>query len=96
MGQLVKDKENSEFKPVKPRLKIDLVSYPARAEGLVNMITNSKMFIAINLLLVQNNEAVIFSQIQGHMTVTNGCVPFSAINKMIANFWRLYNGLYHK
>ena len=28
----------SEFKPVKLRLKIDLVSYPARAEGLVNMI----------------------------------------------------------
>ena len=28
------DKENSEFKPVKLRLKIDLVSYPARAEGL--------------------------------------------------------------
>ncbi len=28
--------ENSEFKPVKLRLKIDLMSYPARAEGLVN------------------------------------------------------------
>ena len=27
----------TEFKPVKPRLKIDLVSYPARAEGSVNM-----------------------------------------------------------
>ena len=26
------------MKPVKLRLKIDLVSYPARAEGLVNMI----------------------------------------------------------
>ena len=33
----VKEKENSEFKPVKLRLKIDLVSYPARAKGLVNM-----------------------------------------------------------
>ena len=33
--QLV-SKENSEFKPVKLRLKI---TYPARAEGLVNMIT---------------------------------------------------------
>ena len=31
---LVQGKENSEFKPVKLRLKIDLVSYPARAEGL--------------------------------------------------------------
>ena len=37
MRQLVKGKENSEFKPVKLRLKIDLVSYPAQAEGLVNM-----------------------------------------------------------
>ena len=27
----------SEFKPVKLRLKIDLVSYIARAEGLVNI-----------------------------------------------------------
>ena len=34
MRQLVKEKENSEFKTVKLRLKIDLVSYPARAEGL--------------------------------------------------------------
>ena len=29
--------KNSEFKPVKRCLKIDPVSYPARAEGLVNM-----------------------------------------------------------
>ena len=36
--QLVKEKEYSEFKPVKPHLKIGLVSYPARAEGLLNMI----------------------------------------------------------
>ncbi len=36
--QLVQEKENSEFKPVKLRLKIDLVSYPVRAEGLVNSI----------------------------------------------------------
>ena len=35
--QLVYEKENSELKPVKLRLKTDLVSYPARAEGLVNM-----------------------------------------------------------
>ena len=35
--QLVLEKENSEFKHAKLRLKIDLVSYPARAEGLVNM-----------------------------------------------------------
>ena len=29
--------KNSEFKPVELRLKIDLVSYPAQAEGLVNI-----------------------------------------------------------
>ena len=28
------EKENSEFQPVKLHLKIDHVSYPARAEGL--------------------------------------------------------------
>ena len=33
----------TEFKPVKLRLKIDLVSYPAWAEGLVNMIENQKL-----------------------------------------------------
>ena len=43
MRQLVKKKENSEFKPVKFRLKFDLVSYPVRAEGLVSMI-NIKAF----------------------------------------------------
>ena len=40
MGKIVgqtRKKENSDFKPVKLCLKIDLVSYPARAEGLVNM-----------------------------------------------------------
>ena len=40
LRQLVLEKENSEFKPVKVRFKkIDLASYPARAEGLVNMYT---------------------------------------------------------
>ena len=33
--QLVYEKENSKFKPVKLRLKIDLMSYPARAEMLI-------------------------------------------------------------
>ena len=37
-SQLIKEKENSELKPVKLRLEIDLVSYPARTEWLVNMI----------------------------------------------------------
>ena len=31
--------ENSEFKPVKLHLKIDVVSYPAQAEGLVNRVS---------------------------------------------------------
>ena len=35
--QLILEKENSEFKPVKVRLKINLVPYTARAEGLVNI-----------------------------------------------------------
>ncbi len=33
-----KEKENSEFKPVKLCLKTDFVSYPALAEGLVNIV----------------------------------------------------------
>ena len=40
--QLVWEKENSEFKPVKLRLKIDLVSFPARAEGLVNRMKDKR------------------------------------------------------
>ena len=43
------EKENSEFKPVKLRLKIDLVSYPARAEGLVNSTYNDVIFGVDNL-----------------------------------------------
>ena len=38
MRQLVQEKENCEFKSVKLHRKIDLVSYPARVEGLVNRI----------------------------------------------------------
>ena len=44
--------ENSEFKPVKLHLNIDLVSYPVRAEGLVNM------YIQLN------DQTVIFPTIQ--------------------------------
>ena len=32
--QLVKEKENSEFKLIELCLKVDLVSYPLRADGL--------------------------------------------------------------
>ena len=45
------EKENSEFKPVKLRLKIDLVSYPARAEELVNRLT-IRLFSVISRILV--------------------------------------------
>ena len=40
VGQLGKDKENSEFKPVKLLLKIDIVSPPARATGFVYIYIN--------------------------------------------------------
>ena len=39
---------NSEFKPVKLRLKIDIVSYPARAEGLVNIYIYIYIYRHIN------------------------------------------------
>ena len=41
MGKIVGQpwwRKTLEFKPVKLRLKIDLVSYPAPVEGLVNMV----------------------------------------------------------
>ena len=40
--QLVLEKEISEFKPIKLRLNVDLVSYPDRAEELVNMNIKEK------------------------------------------------------
>ena len=48
------EKENSEFKPVKLRLKIDLVSYPAWADGLVNMIIPVLMIIKKNVLPIDS------------------------------------------
>ena len=46
--QLVQEKENSELKPVKLRLKIDLVSYPAREEGLVGGARGVMVIVAGN------------------------------------------------
>ena len=57
--QLVLEKEKSEFKPVKLRLKIDLVSYPVRAEALVNMFLSSCL-------------SIIFSPFYTHVTAENG------------------------
>ena len=48
MRQLVNEKENSEFKPVKLRLKIDLVSSPAWVEALVNMAIGETYLIYDN------------------------------------------------
>ena len=50
--QLVKEKENFEFKPVKLHLEIDFVSYPARSKGLVKdviigcdkLVTNARVY----------------------------------------------------
>ena len=39
---------NPIIKPVKLRLKIDLVSYPARAEGLVNIYLMPKSSLSKN------------------------------------------------
>ena len=40
LGEATSLGEGRQFKPVKLSLKIDLVSYPARAKGLVNMYNN--------------------------------------------------------
>ena len=56
MRQLVLEKENSELKPVKLRLKIDLVSYPARAEGLVNRIKSSIVSLPIQESYIMINS----------------------------------------
>ena len=45
MRQLVQEKENSEFKPVKLCLKIDLVSHSARSKGLVNKELLRRLFL---------------------------------------------------
>ena len=47
MRQLVYEKGNTEFNPVKLRLKIDLVSYPARTEGLVNLYIDCHSILAL-------------------------------------------------
>ena len=44
---------SSEFKPVKLCLKIDLVSYPARAEGLVNMDKKTQHWTSVrNIVMI--------------------------------------------
>ena len=48
--QLIKPKKNSESKPVKFRLKIDLVSYPVRVERLVNTYEHVSLKTKDNVL----------------------------------------------
>ncbi len=50
--QLVSEKENSEYKPIKLRLKIDLVSYPSRAEGLVYIYIYIYMIVFFSFLFI--------------------------------------------
>ena len=53
---------NSEFKPVKLCLKFDLVSYPARAEGLVNMI-NVCVYIYVYMCVYRGVYVCIYMYI---------------------------------
>ena len=75
MRQLVKEKENSEFKPVKLRLKIDLVSYPARVEGLVNRINNRDIRDKYTLTL--RNKFDLFQEI------SETCTPNGEYEKFV-------------
>ena len=66
MRQLVQEKENSEFKPVKLRLKIDLVSYPVRAEGLgkydiINMHITKNYIVCCLYLMAHQPSRIIFT-----------------------------------
>ena len=45
LGNESRRKKTQNLKPVKLRLKIDLVSYPPRAEGFINIYTYTDMFI---------------------------------------------------
>ena len=45
--QLVLEKENSAFKPVKLHFKIDLMTHPAHTERLVNYIYTNIMSILV-------------------------------------------------
>ena len=56
MRQLVYEKETSEFKAVKLRLKFDLVKYPARAEGLGKYVLEEIMEIRIDTKSQKKNE----------------------------------------
>ena len=49
--------ENSEFKPVKLRLKIDLVSYPVREQEWVNIVNHNQVqVLSIPVLLLTFNQ----------------------------------------
>ena len=54
-------KENSEFKPVKVRLKIDLVSYPARAEGLGKYDQRFLKATIVKIMAYTNKDYLIWT-----------------------------------
>ena len=56
--QLVWEKENSEFQPVKLRLKIDLVSYPAIAEGVGKY---GNVMIILHFAELEPRQLLLFS-----------------------------------
>ena len=63
--QLVQEKENSKFKPVKLRLKIDLVSYPARAEGLGKQDSNNILNFQESTSILNASTKKVWKPIEG-------------------------------
>ena len=65
------------MKPVKLRLKIDLVSYPARAEGLVNMV-NTEEIVSSNCYLINGSliELATLQQQREGESFTEGVLRF--------------------
>ena len=67
-------------KPVKLHLKIDLVSYPARAEGLVN--STIRLFYVIprtsvgRVLLLCRDAVGVFYNIQGKKLIVSDTMDF--------------------
>ena len=65
--QLVKEMENSEFKPVKLHLKINLGSYLAQAEGLVNRIIII-LIIIIRIIIRRRRRRRVRRRISCHLS----------------------------
>ena len=73
------------MKPVKLRLKIDLVSYPARAEGLVNM-----GLCSYDLLIPNNSQlkiVAVFNWNHFEMRLLNQRINFLFIADFFFSSW---------